>query len=517
MRTVIGIDYGTQSARAVLVDADSGNVLASHSVRYPHGVMEGSLASTEDYECALMELLKAVTPEVYRASIRGICVDATSLTLVPVSKDGRALALIPEYADRTHAQIKLWKRHTAQAQADEAMDKAYEMNEAFLGRTGCSISSEWMLPKLLEIRDEDPELYGAIDIAFDLPEYLTWRLTGELTRSVQSMSFKCLYAQDLGLPSAEYLDALRPGFAKEYYHLLRGPVLRTGERAGLLSPEFQRELGLGPDVVVACSMLDGHTGPIAIGAMSDGDVGLVLGTSNVLTFQTRTLSEIPGICGIAPDGMLPGLYGIDAGQACTGDMLDWYMHHFLPESVFTAAKAAGVSAHELLGGRISEPWTNPVCALDWWNGSRNAPCDLSLRGAMFGLSLDTRAEHIYLALLQAIVCGSREIIELLRAHGVSVRRIVATGGIANKNPLLMQQYADILGMPISVARATEGPALGAAIFAAVASGIHPTPLAAYTHMGERVFTLYQPDSEHRADYEALYARGHNLRCLLQNA
>ena len=188
MRTVIGIDYGTQSARALLVDAETGQVLCTHSIRYPHGVMDGDLASTEDYESALLELLAHVTLPEYRETVRGICVDATSLTLVPVAADGRVICQIPAYRDRHHAQIKLWKCHEAQKQAEEALALARTMQEPFLGRTGGTISSEWTLPKLLRIRDEDPEVYGQIDLALDLCEFLTFRLTGTLIRSAGSMA-----------------------------------------------------------------------------------------------------------------------------------------------------------------------------------------------------------------------------------------------------------------------------------------------------------------------------------------
>ncbi len=511
MKTVIGLDYGTQAARAVLVDAANGAVLCSHSVRYPHGVMPGSLASAQDYEDALLELLEAVTPERYRDSIAGICVDATSLTLVTVTADGRVLAQLPEFADREQAQIKLWKRHAAQPQAEEALKKARAMGERFLGRTGGTLSSEWTLPKLLEIRDRDPEVYARIDLAFDLCEYLTWRLTGRLCRSVGSMSYKGLWARDLGFPSERFLNALRPGFAAEYAHFLRGEVLGPGECEGMLRPELGRRLGLKQPVAVATGVLDGHTALISLGMLSDGDAALVLGTSNVLTVQNVWLREVEGICGIAADGLAPGLYGIDSGQACTGDMLEWYMENALPVSVWREAQEKGVSPHKILENRIAQPWNGRVTAADWWNGSRNAPCDLSLRGAFSGLSLETKPEDLYLALLQAIVCGTREIIETCASCGIYIRRLRASGGIAGKNPLLMQQYADLLGRPVEVGQVTEGPAIGSAICAAVAAGLYATPQQAYEHIGVRDFTVYTPDEAHRGEYEAIWQRNHALR------
>lgn len=511
MRAVIGLDYGTQAARAVLVDAENGQVLASHSYRYPHGVIDGGLADATDYEQALYELLSHVTPEQYRQAIDGICVDATSLTLVCLTGEGRILSDLPEFARHPHAQIKLWKYHLAQKQAEEALTLAEALKEPFLKRTGGTISCEWTLPKLLEIRDEAPDIYARIDAAMDLCEYLTFRLTGSLTRSMGSMCFKGLWAQDLGFPSEAFLNGLRPGFAREYTHMLRGTVLRPGDRAGFLNPELCRQFGLKESVAVATGTLDGHTALAALGALKPKDAALVVGTSNVLTIQTEQLHEMDGICGIALNGLTPGLYGIDSGQSGTGDMLDWFIRNLSGWDIQQEAAKRGISPHQVLTEQIKCPWENKVTAADWWNGSRNAPCNLSLPGTMSGLSLDTRPKNIYLALLQSIVCGTREIIELCRAHGVSVERLMITGGITGKNPLLMQEYANLLNLPVLVGQVAEGPALGAAIFASVAAGIYDTPLMAYEHMGVHEFVTYEPDAEHREAYEALYQRNHRLR------
>lgn len=513
MGLVIGLDYGTQAARAVLADAETGQVLCSHRVRYPHGVMEGNLASADDYESVLYQLLEAVTPEKYRRYVEGICVDATSLTMVPLTAEGKVLSQLPELKDRHHAQIKLWKYHRAQALADEALSLARTLGERFLGRTGGTISCEWTLPKLLEIRDEDPKAYAKIDTVLDLCEFLTYRLTNKLTRSVGSMCFKGLWAQDIGFPSDAFLDGLRPGFSKEYRHMMRGQVIRTGERAGSLRPELCQKLGFREDVAVAAGTLDGHTAIVALGALQARDAALVIGTSNVLTIQTQQLYEIEGICGIALDGLTPGLYGIDSGQSCTGDMLEWFIQNALPAKILQEAEARGVSPHDILTEQIRRPWENTVIAADWWNGSRNAPCNLNLRGIISGLSLATQPQDIYLALLQSIVCGTREIIEQCESYGIVINRVLATGGIAGKNPLLMKEYANFLDCPVYVGQENEGPAMGSAIFAAVAAGIYSTPFEAYEHMGVHEFICYEPDKEHRNAYEELYQKNHMMRIL----
>lgn len=511
MKAVIGIDYGTLSARAILVDAQTGETLCSQQISYPHGVMPGDLASAQDYDSVLLELLRAMSSSLWGSSVEGICVDATSLTLVPLGKDGRPLALNTDFADEPHAQIKLWKYHQAQKQADEALALAQAMGEPFLRRTGNTVSCEWMLPKLVQCYDEAPAIYQQMDLAMDLCDYLTYRLTKRVVRSVGSMSFKCLWSRDLGFPSDEYLDALRPSFAGKYRRLLRGTVRCAGEKAGGLSVDIAQQVGLRPGIPVAVGALDGHTALVALGALRVGEAALVVGTSNVLTVQTAELQEIPGICGIAPDGLTPGLYGLDMGQACTGDMLSWYIENMLPASMLRQAEKEGKNIHNFLCGLVREPWNNPVTIADWWNGSRNMPCDLTLQGFASGLTLNTRPQDIYLAMLQAIACGTLQIIEQCAQHGVKINRLVAAGGITQKNPLLMQQYADILHMPIDAGQITEGPALGSAILASVAAGIYATSAEAWNTMGVKSTVCYLPDEEHADAYQRLYQRNCHLR------
>lgn len=515
MKTVIGIDFGTQSARALLVNADTGAVLERVSFRYPRGILPGNLFCIDDYHEALDDLIASISVSQDRSSIRGICIDATSLTLVCVDKNGIPMEKLPGFSDREQAMVKLWKRHNAQPQAQELLNLARQLNEPFLGRTGGTVSSEWMLPKLLEIRDADRAVYEQIDLAFDLCEYLTWRLTGQLIRSSGSMCYKGLWSSDLDFPSDDCLNTLRSGFAGEYRRLLRGEVRVPGQSAGPLRPEWCAAYGLPQDVAVAVGTLDGHTAQVALGALQPGDAALVIGTSNVLSIQTEKLKEISGICGVAMNGQVSGLCGVDSGQSCTGDMLEWYLKNMLPPAVWQEAEEQGISVHTLLSQKVNRPWACKLSAADWWNGSRNTPCDLTLRGCICGLSLNTAPEDIYLALLQGIVCGTREIIEQCERSGVAITRCLAAGGVAARNPLLMQQYANILRRPVHVGALTEGPALGAAIFAAVAAGIYPDARTACQHMGVKEFTVYQPDMLHAAEYENIFQRNHRLRQLTQ--
>ena len=514
MKAVVGIDYGTQSARAIMVDAATGEVLRQHAVAYSHGILPGDLADVRDYEEALDQLLQVMGQPPYGKSIACVGVDGTSLTLVPTDASGCALGKLPEWEGNTHAQVKLWKRHTAQAQAEEALELAQRTGQPFLRRLGGNISSEWMLPKLMEIYDEAPDIWNSMDLAFDVCDYLTYLLTGVVTRGWPSLSFKCLWSDDKGFPQASYLDTLRPGLSERYRHLQRGKVIAPGSPAGVMRPELCRRYGMPEGVVVAAGLVDGHTSAVALGAVEAGDVALVIGTSNVLTLQTKGLHEMDGICGVVKDGFVPGLYGIETGQACTGDMLDWFVHNALAGDVALEAQKEGISPHAVLCRRIDAPWSSRLAAVDWLNGSRTFPCDLSLTGAFAGLTLRSRPEDLYLAMLQGIVCGTREILDQLAAHGAESKRVFAAGGITQKNPLLMQMYADILEKEIHVGRSAEGPALGTAVYAAVAAGLYPSLKEAHEHMGIRDFVTYAPDAVHRAEYRRVYKKNHRLRQLL---
>lgn len=514
MALMIGVDFGTQSARAVLMCAKTGEMLAQAEAHYAHPLTESALVYGEDYDKALHELLTQLCAHPRRAEIAGICVDATSPTIVPLCADGQLLSAHFDSAIHPLSLVKLWKRHTAQAQADRALALAQEMNEPFLAQTGDTVSSEWTLPKLLETCEEDPEAFEKMDLAMDLCDYLTFRLTGNVTRAISSLSFKSQWSQETGFPSDAYLNALHPGFAQRYAHLMRGKVLLPGQEAGELSDAWKEKLGLSQRVHVAGGQQDGFTPPVALGAVEDGSAALVLGTSTVIMLQSGTSCTVDGLCGVVRSGTVPGLYSIEGGQNCTGDMLGWYMANMLPQRCAQEADAAGISAHTLLSGRAMRPWENKLIAIDWWNGSRSAPCDLTLSGLLMGMTLSARPEDIYLSMLQGMAVGTRETIEQCRRNGATFTTIRATGGVAKKNPLLMQQYADILGMPIDVADIEQGGAQGAAILAAVASGEHDTILSACHAMSAKQFTRYTPDMAHRMEYERLYRRAAKSRAAI---
>ena len=531
---VIGVDYGTLSGRAVVVRVADGAVLACCAKSYAHGVLTEALpdgtplpdgfamAVAEDYLDVLRDTVRSAVREagVPPDSIIGIGVDATSCTMVPSDRAGNPLSANPAFAGDPHAYIKLWKHHATLPQTQRLTEAARERREPFLSRCGNHPSCEWMIPKIMELREKSPEAYRAAERCTDLCDWLTWRLTGTLTRSVGAMGFKSHWSADRGYPSEDFWDCLYPGFGAEVREKLEGPVLPIGSRAGVLCAEAARRLGLPAGIAVAVGTLDGHSCTAALGIRAPGDAALVVGTSNVLTFVSGDLHEIDGICGVVYGGLVPGMFGYDSGQSGTGDMLDWFVQHAVPASYTQEAAAAGISIHALLCEKAlrREPWNNPLTVLDWWNGNRNVLCNLSLPGVIWGLTLQTRPEDIYCAMLQAIACGTRKILEQCGNYGLMFRSISACGGIPAKNPFLMQQYADLLALPVRVSGHPNVPALGAGIYAAAAAGSENGGYASLEEavhaMGIWDFLTYHPDPERAEAYEALYRRYRALHDLL---
>lgn len=519
---VIGIDYGTLSARAAVVRVSDGEIMGTCAYPYPHGVMSGklpdgtllpdqfALAQAEDYNEALEVTIKGAIENagIDGRDVVGMCVDATACTVVPVDEDMQPLSLMSEFKSHPHAYIKMWKHHAAAPQTVRANALAKSMNMPFLKACGGEMSSEWMIPKLLEMRENDREAYDRMAVAFDLCDYLTMKLTGKITRGLGSAAFKSNWVAGIGYPSAEYLDGLSEGFAEEYARLLAGDVIKPGERAGELSPEMAEKLGLPAGITIAGGILDGHTSIPTSGLSKSGDVSLVIGTSNVSAVLTEKPVPVPAGTASAMDGFAPGLFAIDSGQSCTGDMLGWYMKYMLPAYIEREAEAKDMSVFDYLNALAEEacPWMCPVTVLDWWNGNRNVMCNLNLKGNIQGINLNTRPEDIYTAMVQAIACGTRRILEDCEDKGVEIKNIVACGGIPQKNPFLMQQYANILGKKVSVACANEGPATGSAIFAACAAGVYESYGEAVSHMKARNYVEYMPDVKHSAEYERIYAR-----------
>lgn len=515
---VVGFDFGTLSGRALVVRVRDGAELGTAVCEYRHGVIERELPATgaplppdwalqdpEDY----LEVLRVAVPAAVRearvdpSEIIGIATDFTACTVLPTTADGTPLCRTARFADRPHAYPKLWKHHAAQAQADRVTAVAHERGEPWIGRYGGRISSEWEFAKGLQILEEDPEIYAATARFIEAADWIVWQLCGRETRNVCTAGYKGQH-QDGAWPTPEYLSALNPGFA-DFVGKLDHPLSPLGGRAGGLTEQAARWTGLRPGIAVAVGNVDAHVTAPAAQAVGDGQMLAVMGTSTCHVMNADHLADVPGMCGVVDGGILDGSWGYEAGQSAVGDIFGWFVDNAVPTDYADRAAALGVDLHTYLGElsarqRVGE---HGLLALDWLGGNRSVLVDHDLSGVLIGLTLATRPEDIYRALLESTAFGTRTIIETFRTAGVPVRELTVAGGLV-KNAMLMQIYADVTGLPLSVLDSEQGCALGSAIHAAVAAGAYPDVRAASAAMGRVDRAAYTPDPERAAAYEALY-------------
>jgi L-ribulokinase len=516
---VIGIDFGTLSARAVVVRARDGEELGSAVHEYSHGVMERTLAASgaelppqwalqdpADY----VEALRAAVPAAVQAAgvgpeqVVGIATDFTASTPLPVLRDGTPLCLLPGLEGRPHAYPKLWKHHAAQRQADRINALAEERGEPWLSRYGGRISSEWEFAKALQVLDEDPEVYERMERWVEAADWIVWQLCGRETRNTCTAGYKAIY-QDGRFPSDDYLRALDERFADFVATRIAGPLSALGGQAGELTAQAAAWTGLPEGIAVAVGNVDAHVTAPAAEAIEPGQMLAIMGTSTCHVMNADRLVEVPGMCGVVRDGIVPGLWGYEAGQTGVGDIFAWFVDQAVPPRYHDEARARGLDVHDYLSELASaqEVGQHGLVALDWSNGNRSVLVDHELSGLIVGLTLATRAEDIYRALIEATAFGTRTIIGTFEEAGLPVQELIVAGGLL-KNPVIMQIYADVLRMPLHLIGSDQGPALGSAMHAAVAAGVHPDIRAAAAAMGTVRRDAYLPD-ERRADgYDALY-------------
>lgn len=529
----LGIDYGTQSGRVVLLDLQSGAELAVSVVPYAHGVIDSVLPSSganlppdwalqhpQDY----IEVLERGIPDVIKQAdvsaddIIGLGVDFTSCTVVPVTEDGTPLCLIPEWQNRPHAWPKLWKHHSAQGIADRINRVAKERNESFLSRYGGRISSEWYFPKLIQVFEEDRFVYDNCAAFIEATDWIIWYLTGEETRNSCTAGYKAMWSEAEGVPSSAFFAAVSPEFTNPT-EKLGSRFFPLGTRAGTVRQEVANKLGLTGEVAVAVGNVDAMVSVPPVGVNQARSLVMVMGTSICHLTVTDDEVRLPGITGVVKDGVLPGVYGYEAGQAAVGDMFDWFVKKAVPGTYFEQAKASGVSIYELLEARASvlKPGQTGLIALDWWNGNRSILGDADLSGVIVGLSLATLPEEIYRALFESTAFGTRRIVDNLDEHGVPIRELVACGGIAQKSELLMQIYADVCGLPVVVRASTEIPARGSAMFGAVAAGTQAGGFdsiqEASVALAAPLYKRYEPSDQAHQKYSEVYAIYRNLYAL----
>ncbi|HWO95879.1 MAG TPA: ribulokinase [Bacillus sp. (in: firmicutes)] len=520
----IGVDYGTESGRVLLVDVATGEEIATHVIPYKNGVMDRALPNGKHLETdwALqhpgdyLEVLYQAIPEVICMAqinpedVIGIGIDFTSCTILPLDQEGNPLCFDQKWRNNPHSWVKLWKHHAAQEEADDITRIAAERKETFLSRYGGRISSEWMFPKILQILREAPDVFEATDIFMEACDWITYKLTNNLIRSSNTCGYKALWNKEEGYPTAPFFKELDERLENILETKMRGSVLSIGGKAGELTEEMAHRLQLLPGIAVAVGIIDAHAGVPAVGAVHPGQFVMTMGTSTCHMLISDKEEAIEGICGIVEDGIIPGYFSYETGQVAVGDSFAWYVEQAVPSYVKQQAEEAGMSVHQLLEEKASayKPGQSGLVALDWWNGNRSVLVDANLSGLIAGLTLATKPEEIYRALLESTAFGTRKIIENFTEAGVEVNEIFACGGLPQKNQLLMQIYADVTNREIKVADSNQTVALGAAMYAAVAAGEknrgYNTIVEAAEHMAKVKEETFIPTSEHVQIYDELY-------------
>jgi L-ribulokinase len=516
---VIGVDYGTLSGRAVVVAVADGEELGSAVHDYAHGVIERELPASgarlpaqwalqdpDDYIDVLREAVPAavaaagVAPE----QVVGIATDFTASTPLPVLADGTPLCRLDDLRDRPHAYPKLWKHHAAGGQAERINAVARERGEPWLARYGGLISSEWEFAKGLQILEEDPEVYERMERFVEGADWIVWQLCGRETRNTCTAGYKGIF-QDGGYPSEDYLRALDERFANFVSDKIGGPLADLGARAGDLTEQAARWTGLPAGIAVAVGNVDAHVTAPAARAIEAGQMLAVMGTSTCHIMNGDELAEVPGMCGVVRGGVTPGLWGYEAGQSGVGDIFAWFADNAVPPRYHEEARARGLDLHDHLSQLAGEQevGAHGLIALDWNNGNRSVLVDHELSGLIVGLTLGTRAEDVYRALIEATAFGTRKIIETFEASGLPVRELIVAGGLL-KNPVIMQIYADVTRRSLHLIDSEQGPALGSAMHAAVAAGAYPDIYAAAAAMGKVRRDVYAPDEARAGAYDALY-------------
>lgn len=483
----IGVDYGTQSGRAVLIDLSDGAEVAEHVTPYTHHVIDEKLPISGiklEYDWALqhpldyIEVLEVSVPAVLRESgiepidVIGLGIDFTACTMLPIDATGEPLCVKDMYKDNPHSWVKLWKHHAAQDEANLINELAVKRGEKWVPRYGGKISSEWMMAKAFQILNEAPDIYESADKFVEAADWVIGQLTGNIVRNSCTAGYKGMWHKREGYPSKAFFKALDPRLENLTETKLRGEVVPLGSKAGDLTADMAARIGLTTSTAVAVGNIDAHAGVPGVGVVTPGKLVMAMGTSICHLLLGTEEKEVEGMCGVVEDGIIPGYFGYEAGQSAVGDIFEWFVEEAVPAYVLQEAERAGENVHSYLMRRADElkVGESGLLALDWWNGNRSVLVDTDLTGTIVGLTLLTKPWEIYRALLESTAFGTRKIVEAFHSNGVEVTELYACGGLPQKNRLLMQIYADVTNREIKVAASKQTTALGAAMFGAVAAG-----------------------------------------------
>lgn len=522
----IGVDYGTQSGRAVLVDIATGEEVATAVKVYPHGVMDEylpdgktklppdwALQHPQDYIDVLSETIPTILKEanVDAEDVIGIGIDFTACTMLPIDKYGTPLCFYEELKSNPHSYVKLWKHHAAQDEANKLNKIAKERGEDFLNRYGGKISSEWLIPKIWQILNEAPEIYYKADKFIEATDWVIMQLTGVEARNSCTAGYKAIWHKQKGYPSKEFFKALDSRLENVVSEKLSTNIYPIGSKAGEITEKYSKLTGLKVGTAVAVANVDAHVAVPAVGITDEAKMLMIMGTSTCHILLGTEEKIVPGICGVVEDGVIPGYLGYEAGQSCVGDHFEWFVENCVPASYTKEAEEKGVNIHTLLTEKASKlkVGESGLIALDWWNGNRSVLVDVDLTGMILGCTLLTKPEEIYRALIEATAYGTRMIVETFRENGVPIKELYAAGGIAEKNKLMMQIYSDVTNMEIRISGSPQAPALGSAMFAALAAGSekggYDSIVEAAKHMSKIKEEYFKPIPENVEIYNKLYA------------
>ncbi len=522
----LGLDFGTESIRAVLVDIATGTLVAEAEEAYPHGVIdrqlpddarqlppEWALQHPGDWLASMERAARRALADsgVGPSAVVGIGLDFTACTVLPTTAQGRPLQDIEAYRAEPHAWPKLWKHHAAQDQADRVNALAAATNQPWLKRYGGKVSSEWLVPKALEVLEAAPGIYAVADRIVEAGDWVVWQLTGRLARNACAAGYKGTWHKGSGYPAPEFLGALHPALADLYATKIAGGVVSPGTPVGGLTREWAARLGLAEGTPVGAPIIDAHAATLGAGVSRPGTLFIAMGTSSCHMLLGDDEVLVPGQSGVVEDGIVPGLFAYEAGQAGVGDIFAWFVRNGVPPGLHQEAAASGRSLHDVLSERAARlrPGESGLLALDWWNGCRTPLVDADLGGLILGFSLQTTPEAIYRALVEATAFGTRLIIEDFVSAGLPLGAIRAAGGLT-RNDVLLGIYADATGLAVEVCSSVQASAIGAAILGAVAGGAFPGVAEAVDAMGDRPGKVVEPRAEHRAVYDALYAEYRRL-------
>ena len=518
---VCGYDFGTLSCRITVNNRETGEKVFEASAPYPHGVMtqalpdgtplgiDWALQDPSDWQEVMVQLMHTALDFVPADDIAAIGTDFTNCTVVPLGHDGKPLCMAQEFRGKPHAWPLLWKHHAAQLFAARIEDILLREGTPWFPLYGRNVSSEWLFPKMLEIYEEAPEVYAAVGTFLEAADYIPYWLTGNLTRNSATLGINAFYESGRGFPERGLLEKFSRGFSGVLAKL-PGQVLPVGSRAGVLRADIAELLGLRPDTVVSVGHGDSEIAAIGLGITDSGSMLMVMGTSTCYQMMYRDRIAFDGVCAVVRDGMLPEQAAYESGQPAVGDAFSWFADNLLParyEREAAARKMSVLAYMDSLAAKI-RPGESGLVALDWLNGNRSVLMDYGLRGAIAGLSLGTRAEEIYRALIESTAFGARKILESYENAGIAVDRLYAVGGLPRKSPVTMQIYADVLARDIIVPDVANSSSLGAAVCAAVALEGEVGTLAAFRAAAARMVhydsRTYHPDSESAAVYDEIY-------------